>query len=80
MAEILPFPLNRRRAFILRQARWFAEHRAQTAEINLRRQIHVQREALLRRCIHAEIVDRQCRELEDAIRTAAFSFVGASNG
>jgi hypothetical protein len=80
MGEVLPFPLKCRRALILRQARWYASQRPQSAEANLQRQLEGQREALLRRSIHADIADRNCRELEAAIRAEVGTDWGASNG
>jgi hypothetical protein len=77
LAEVVPFPLVRRRDLIMRQAQWFAEQSRSAAERNLRRQVHVQRETLLRRGIPPEVVEQQCAEMEAAIRAAAWRFGSA---
>jgi hypothetical protein len=77
VAEVIAFPLVRRRDLIMRQAQWFAEQSRSAAEKNLRRQVHVQRETLLRRGIPPETVEQQCAEMEAAIRAAAWRFGSA---
>jgi len=80
MADIVPLPLARRKALILRQGAWFAEQSPHAAEINLQRQIQVQRDALTRRGVAPDVVARECRELESAIRAVVENAGGASNG
>lgn len=80
MAEVIPFPLTNRLAFIWKQAAWFAEQSRSAAERNLERQVQVQRDALRRRGVPPEVVERECRQMEDAIRAAALRFGGASRG
>lgn len=74
-ATVLPFPLARRRAYILKQAAWFAERPQQSAEANLQRQIQVQREAMQRRGLAPDVIEHQCRAMEYAVRVEAFRFL-----
>jgi hypothetical protein len=77
---VVPFPLARRRAYILKQAAWFAERPPQAAETNLQRQIQVQREAMQRRGLDPDVIAQQCREMEYAVRVAALRFGGSASG
>lgn len=67
-ALVLPFPLARRCDLVDRQAQWFAAQSYQAAERNLKRQLQVQRETLLRRGVSAERADREVATLQAAIR------------
>lgn len=69
-ATVLPFPLARRAALVARQAHYLAGMRPRAAEHNLFRQLQQQREALLRRGVDPNTVEREVRELEAAIRAA----------
>lgn len=66
-----PFPLARRRDLVLRQAAWFLEQGPRGAEANLRRQLQVQRDTLLRRSVAPTTADAALRALEAAIRCEA---------
>ena len=68
MSEVVPFPLARRRTFVVRQAAWFAEQRHGAAESYLRRQLETQADALRRRGVHPSRIEAECRSLEAAIR------------
>jgi hypothetical protein len=68
---ILPFPLARRRAFVRRQAEWFVSQPRHAAEKNLRHQINVQADVLLRKGVAPEVVEREAADLERAIRQEA---------
>lgn len=67
-ALVLPFPLARRRDLVGRQAQWFAAQSHQAAERNLKRQLQVQRETLLRRGVSAERAESEVATLQAAIR------------
>ena len=68
MADVVPFPLARRRDLIARQARWFSAQKHQAAERNLQVQIEVQAETMRRRGISEDRIADECRALETAIR------------
>lgn len=68
MAEVIPFPLARRQDLIQRQASWFAQQASAAAEKNLYRQVHVQRETMVRRGIARERIEPELQALEGAIR------------
>ena len=80
MGEVLPFPLSRRRAFVMRQAAWFAEQRHQPAEADLRRQLRVQADALRRRGVDHGRIDAECAALESAIRAQVLRWSIPSGG
>lgn len=67
-ALVLPFPLARRRDLVDRQAQWFAAQSHQAAERNLKRQLQVQRETLLRRGVSVERAETEVATLQAAIR------------
>jgi hypothetical protein len=71
MAEIVPFPLARRRAYIMRQALWFANQRHKAAESYLRHQLSIQADALTRRGVAPARVKAEVTALEAAIRIQA---------
>lgn len=54
MAEVKPFPLARRRAFVLKQARRMAAISVGAAERHLQNTLRIQQEAMLRRGIDIE--------------------------
>jgi len=70
MAEILPFPLARRRGFVWRQAHWYAEQPHAAAEKNLTHQLTVQRQTLEKRGIDHRRISAEVEALEHAIRAA----------
>ena len=80
MAEVIPFPLARRRDLIARQARWFGEQKRRSAERNLLVQIEVQAETLRRRGISEDRVADECRTLEAAIRAQISRQFRSPNG
>ena len=75
MAEIVPFPLTRRRAFISRHAARIADAAPKTGEKLLAHQIRQQAAALARKGVAADIVERECRALEAAIRAELWRVV-----
>jgi hypothetical protein len=70
LADVVPFPLARRRAFIERHARLIAAMRPDAGERYLDRQLRIQFENLKRRGIDREIIDREVVSLDAAIRAA----------
>jgi hypothetical protein len=80
MAEILAFPLARRRALIRKQAAWFGEQTARGAERNLGRQLEVQADALLRKGVDPDQVAREIAALEGAIRAEVWRLVLTPGG
>lgn len=67
-AQIIAFPLARRRAFIVRQAGSMAIRSVELAEGYLAQQLRLQADAMLRKGIPPETVDREVGALERAIR------------
>jgi hypothetical protein len=74
-AEIVPFPLARRRSFVERQARTIAGMRADAGERYLQRQLLVQFDALERKGVDCDAIYEQVRCLETAIRCALWRVV-----
>ena len=71
MADVVAFPLARRRDFIRRQARYLATQGPHAAEQNLAYQLRKQRETLLSKGITTLDVEAQVQALEMAIRLEA---------
>ena len=67
-ADIIPFPLHRRRAFVQRHAARMAELPSKSAENHLRRQLDIQIETLTKRGIPPEVIAQEICMLETAIR------------
>jgi flagellar motility protein MotE (MotC chaperone) len=80
MSNIIPFPRTRDRAFVLRHAyrAWELNHRA--AEKHISVQIDVQRSTMLRRGVDIDVVEQQCRALENAIRAELWRLVMGVGG
>lgn len=70
MAEVLPFPLARRRSFVWKQASYMAELRPTKAAEHLERQIDVQRRSMLARGVEAAVVERECAAGASAVQAA----------
>ena len=77
-AVVLPFPLAARRDLVLRQAAWYCEQGYSAAEKNLRRQVDVQHQTMLRRGVDPAVAADECRSLEWAIRETARRFGGVA--
>lgn len=67
-ASVLPFPLARRRDLIVRQARRYVELNPDAAERHIAYQVEVQAAAMRRRGIDNDLIKRECRCFEGAIR------------
>ena len=70
MAQIVPFPLVRRRALIEKQARYAASINADAAERHIQNQIALQGDTMRRRGIDEELITREMQCMETAIRAA----------
>ena len=70
VADVVPFPLARRRAFVERHARLIAAMRPDAGERYLDRQLRIQFENLQRRGIDRRIIEREVIALDAAIRAA----------
>jgi Family of unknown function (DUF6074) len=68
MAEIVPFPLVRRRDFVRRNAARIAAATHPTAEKLLQHALQVQGDTMARRGIDPALITEQMRSLETAIR------------
>ena len=80
MAQVLPFPLTRRRDLIRRQARFYADQAPRAAEKNLAHQLKVQGEALIRKGVEPEAVQAQVEALQGAIRAEVWRLVLTPGG
>lgn len=67
-ATVLPFPLVRRRAFIVRHAERLITLPSKTAEKHLAYAIRVQAHILIKRGFATTVITEQVKSLEDAIR------------
>jgi hypothetical protein len=72
VCKVIPFPARHRVAYIRNVAHMLASYRPAAAERTFAAQMEVQRNAMLRRGIAPEAVEREVRMLEQAVR-AAFS-------
>jgi hypothetical protein len=70
VADIVPFPLARRRAFIDRHARLIAAMRPDAGQRHLERQLAFQFETLRRKNIDGGAIDREVSSLRAAIHAA----------
>lgn len=68
MAEVLPFPLTRRRAFVAKQAAHAALVNPDAGERYVQYQLKVQGDALRRKGVDEELIERELMCLELAIR------------
>ncbi|KRR11287.1 hypothetical protein CQ12_05525 [Bradyrhizobium jicamae] len=69
-ATIVPFPLDRRRTFIERQANRAAELNPDAGERHILYQLEVQRAALRRKGVDDALIERELRCMESAIRAS----------
>jgi hypothetical protein len=74
-AHVLPFPRARHRTFVRRHAAHVAAMGRNAGERYLANQLKVQRETMTRRGIAPELIERECRSLEAAIRVALWWIV-----
>jgi len=74
-AILFAFPLTRRPHFIRNQARRVAELSPVAGEKHIAAQIKTQRDAMARKGMAVEIIERETAQLESAIRAAVWSAV-----
>jgi hypothetical protein len=74
-AEIVPFPLARRRSFVERHARIIAGMRADAGERYLQRQLLIQFDTLERKGVACDVIERECLALASAIRAAIWKAI-----
>ena len=75
MAEVLPFPVVRRRDYVRRQAARMAELSDAAAENHLRAQLSLQAKTMAKKGISSAIIERELRSLEVAIRVLLWRLV-----
>ena len=68
MATVIPFPLASRRVMIERQARYAAEINPDAAERHIQQQLKIQADSMRRRGVDEDIIARELRCMETAIR------------
>ena len=74
-AILFAFPLTRRTHFINKQARRVVALSPAAGEKHLLAQVKIKRDAMARKGISAEIIERETAQLESAIRAAIWSAV-----
>jgi hypothetical protein len=74
-AQVVPFPRARNRPHVMRHAHYVALVSEHAGERYLLQQINVQRQTMLRRGVAPQMVERECRAIEAAIRTALWNIV-----
>jgi hypothetical protein len=74
-AVVLPFPLARRLDLIHRQADYALCLKPEKAEQHIARQLQCQAEALRRRGVSGDVIDRELKSMEAAIRAAMWHVV-----
>jgi hypothetical protein len=70
MANVVPFPIARRRAFIAKQAAHAALMNQDAGERYVQHQLKVQADSMRRKGVDAELVERELRCMEAAIRAS----------
>jgi Family of unknown function (DUF6074) len=73
--RIMPFPSVRRAGYIRKLAWMMAHYRPGAAERTLAAQLNAQRRAMLRRGLSPEVVERELRALELAVRAKLWVIV-----
>jgi hypothetical protein len=67
-AKIVPFPLAKRQQMIVRQARYAAALSSDAADRHIARQLQQQADALKRKGVDSDLISRELRAMEMAIR------------
>jgi hypothetical protein len=80
MADLIPFPLVRRRTFICRNAQRISTAGEPTAERLLAHAIQQQADVMTRRGFDPAVISREVRSLEIAIRAEIFRLTNAPRG
>jgi Family of unknown function (DUF6074) len=80
MAQIVPFPLTRRRAFIAKQANHVSWMRPAAAEKYIQYQVKIQGDTLRRKGISEDLIQRELTCFEIAVRVALHrSLIGGAS-
>jgi hypothetical protein len=66
---VIPFPLARRRSMICRLARYASQLRSEAAERHIQLQLQVQADTMRRRGVDEDLVRRELKYMESAVRT-----------
>jgi hypothetical protein len=74
-ASAIPVPLSRRTSFVERHGEIISDMTQKSAERHLAHQLKVQREALGRRGVAADRIEREIASLQRAIISASLEFV-----
>ena len=74
-SEIVPFPAVRRIGFIRNMVALMLSYRPDAAERTLQARLDATRSAMLRRGLPSEVVEREIRSLELAIRAKLWTIV-----
>ena len=80
MAEMLPFPLARRRAFVCRHADIAWSYDAEAGERHIQRQVKEQTATLTRKGVSDERVEAEGKALEAALRAEMWRHVMMPGG
>ena len=73
--QIVPFPSVRRVAYVRNLANMMVHYRPEAAERTLAAQLNAQRAAMLRRGLTPDVVERELRALELAVRARLWTIV-----
>lgn len=74
-AHLIPFPSNRRRAFVEKQAQTMAKMSVEKGDAYLRSQLAIQGDSMRRKGIEEKAIARVLRNLQSAIRGELFRHV-----
>jgi hypothetical protein len=77
---VIPFPLARRRDFVLRNAGRMADASPRTAEKLLAHPVQIQVDTMTRRGIAPDLIAREAKTLENAIRAELWRRVRRPGG
>lgn len=80
MCAVIPFPLARRRHMIERQARYASELSVDAADRHIQQQIKIQADAMRRRGIDENLIERELKSMGTAIRHALLKNVSTGGG
>ena len=80
MAEVVPFPISRRRRFIARQAQIAAGMKQEAGERYIQHQLKTQAQTMRRRGIDEEVISRELHCMDTAIRANLFMSMPTPKG
>ena len=79
-AAVVPFPIARRRDFIVRQAQYALSLKPQKGEEHIARQVQCQAQAMRRRGVAEDLVGRELNSMAAAIRAVMWQVVMQTPG